>query len=93
MDARAAIAEQARLTRQRLTASILPYWLEHSRDDAHGGFLLPDDVVRGSLRRTTRRLLRGPLPPATHKQLFTQARLVWHFSHPHVHVLYDGRAR
>jgi len=90
VDARAAIAEQARLTRQRLTASILPYWLERSRDDAHGGFLLPDDVVRGTVRRTTRRLLRGALPSATHKQLVTQARLVWVFSHAHVHGLDDG---
>lgn len=91
MDAHAAIAGQTRVTRRRLPTSVLPYWFDHSRDDRHGGFLLPDDVVRGVLRRAGRRLLRGPLPAAAHKQLVTQARLVWLFSHAHVHGLDDGR--
>ena len=74
-------ADAAR-TRERLRASMLPYWLEASRDDVAGGFLLHDDVRRGPVRKVGRVLLRGRRPaPSDHKQLVTQARLVWVFAH------------
>lgn len=92
MDDRTTIREQARLVDRRLPRVMLPYWLDRSRDE-HGGFLLPDDVVRGPVRRVARRALRGRIPPTTHKQLVTQARLVWVFAHAHRHGYDDtGRA-
>jgi len=83
VDDRATITEHAHRLRHRLPASILPYWLEHSRDDEHGGFLVPDDIVRSRARRVGRRVVRGRIQPTTHKQLVTQGRMLWLFSHLH----------
>ena len=69
MDAHATVAAHAARTRKRLQATMLPYWLEASRDDVAGGFLLHDDVRRGPMRKVGRVLLRGrrpaPSDPAT----------------------------
>jgi mannobiose 2-epimerase len=84
VDALDAIRRHARLVRERLPATTLPYWLAASRDDDMGGFLLPDDVVRGLVRRVGRTLVHARrAPPTDHKQLVTQARLVWVFAHAH----------
>ena len=70
---------------------MLPYWLEASRDDVAGGFLLHDDVLRGAVRKVGRVLVRGRRPaPSDHKQLVTQARLVWVFAHAHRKGYDDG---
>jgi mannose/cellobiose epimerase-like protein (N-acyl-D-glucosamine 2-epimerase family) len=55
----------------QLTGKILPYWLK-AQDLTNGGFLLQDD------------LLKGPSTPRE-KQLVSQSRMVWTFSHAHLH--------
>ena len=88
MDAHATLVAYGRRTRERLPATILPYWLRASRDDTCGGFRLPDDVVRGPVRRVGRVLVGGRRPaPNEDKHLVTQARLVWVFAHAHRHGL------
>lgn len=84
MEPLATIAHHARLTRQRLPSTMLPYWLEVSRDDEAGGFLLHDDVLRSPVRRMGRTFVRGRRSAASDdKQLVTQARLVWVFARAH----------
>jgi len=46
VDARETVDAYARRTRERLAATILPYWLRVSRDDA-GGYRLRNDVLGG----------------------------------------------
>ncbi len=60
-------AGQARAFRRQLAERALPYWLG-TVDTNHGGFLLADDAAQAAR-------------PATEKQVVTQARLVWAFSH------------
>jgi mannobiose 2-epimerase len=73
----AAVAQAAPLKQHavdykaQLTEKILPYWLR-TQDVTNGGFLLQDDLVK------------GPSTPRE-KQLVSQARMVWTFSHAHVH--------
>jgi mannose/cellobiose epimerase-like protein (N-acyl-D-glucosamine 2-epimerase family) len=91
VEAQASIAAHARLARERLRATMFPYWLEASRDEVHGGFLLHDDVLRSPVRRVGRVLVRGRRPrPSDNKHLVTQARLVWVFAHAHHHGYDDG---
>ncbi len=52
-----------------LRQKILPYWLRTTLDEKNGGYVLADD-------QKGRRV-------ATEKQIVTQARLVWGFSHAH----------
>ena len=61
---------KARELRSELTTKVLPYWFDTAQDTQRGGYLLADDPVKG----------RGQ---ATEKQLVTQARMVWGFSHAH----------
>jgi mannobiose 2-epimerase len=77
------IREHAARTRRRLPATILPYWLAASADDA-GGFLLPDDVLRGPVRSVGRAVVKGwREQPRGDKPVVTQARLVWVFARAH----------
>ncbi len=65
----AALADQAREFRAQLADKILPYWHDTAQDTNRGGYLLADDLKgRGT---------------ATEKQLVSQARMVWGFSHAH----------
>src|SRR5947207_2822976 len=54
MDDHAPIRHHAARMRERLPATILPYWLEASRADEFGGCLLHDDVLRSPARRVGR---------------------------------------
>ena len=84
----------ARLTRERLPATMLPYWLRITRDDTSGGYLLHNDVLRGPARRAglamARTVRRSPADDT--KQLVSQARLVWVFAHAHAGG-YDDSSR
>ena len=62
-------SDHAAAIRKRLSGSILPYWHDTTKDKANGGFLL-GDALSGKL-------------PVTEKQLVSQARMVWTFSHVH----------
>ena len=63
--------------KKQLIEKIMPYWYDTTVDQHYGGYLLADDL-RG----------RGT---ATEKQLVTQARMVWGFSHAHLKGLEDGK--
>jgi mannobiose 2-epimerase len=90
VDARGTVVDHARLTRARLPTTILPYWARVSRDDLAGGFLLHNDVLRGSARRAGHALVRRSMRrPSDDKQLVSQARLLWVFAHAHQHG-HDG---
>ena len=69
----ARLSEHAKEYNAQLVLKILPYWLK-TIDPSHGGFLLSDDAIH------------GPSTPEE-KQLATQARMVWAFSHAHLHGL------
>ena len=71
-------AEQARELKTELIQKIMPYWYDTGLDKEHGGYVLSDDAAHKA-------------PPATEKQLVTQARMVWGFSHAHLNKLEDGR--
>jgi mannobiose 2-epimerase len=60
----------ARAFRQQLTDQVMPYWYDTAVDWTRGGYVLSDDAAK-------------PAPPATEKQLVTQSRMVWGFSHAH----------
>jgi mannobiose 2-epimerase len=55
--------------RQNLAEKILPYWFDTALDRAKGGYALSDDL------QGTR--------PASEKQIVSQSRLIWTFSHVH----------
>ena len=63
--------------RSELVQRVMPYWHDTTLDHTNGGFILADD---GS----------GNPHQATEKQLVTQARMIWGFSHAHLHGLADG---
>jgi mannose/cellobiose epimerase-like protein (N-acyl-D-glucosamine 2-epimerase family) len=67
------LSEHAKEYRAQLVLKILPYWLK-TIDPSHGGFLLSDDAIRGR-------------SAPKEKQLATQMRMVWAFSHAHLHGL------
>lgn len=56
--------------REQLKTKILPYWHDTGLDHTNGGYVLADD---GKGRRVARE-----------KQLVSQARMVWTFSHVHL---------
>jgi mannose/cellobiose epimerase-like protein (N-acyl-D-glucosamine 2-epimerase family) len=62
---------QAREMKTDLAEKILPYWFDTAQDTNRGGYLLADDAVKG----------RGA---ATEKQIVTQSRMIWGFSHAHL---------
>jgi mannobiose 2-epimerase len=55
--------------RQDLAEKILPYWHDTTLDRTNGGYTLSDDVQKPRA--------------ATEKQIVTQSRLIWTFSHVH----------
>jgi mannobiose 2-epimerase len=67
------LSQHAEEYRAQVVGKILPYWLQ-TIDPTHGGFLLSDDAVKG--RSTPKE-----------KQLATQARMTWSFSHALLHGL------
>jgi len=60
----------------QLRQKIMPYWYDTAIDRQNGGYLLSDDAAKKA-------------PPATEKQLVTQSRMVWGFSHAHLKGLSD----
>jgi mannobiose 2-epimerase len=62
----------------------MPYWHDLTRDDAYGGYRVPSDVQPPRFRRVARHLARRhPQAQSPDKQLVSQSRLVWLFSHAH----------
>lgn len=64
-------SEYARELNAQLVQKILPYWYDTAIDQKYGGYLLSDDAAKAS-------------PPATEKQLVTQSRMIWGFSHAYL---------
>jgi mannose 2-epimerase len=64
--------------KRQLVEQVLPYWHDTGVDRVHGGYLLSDDAAR-------------KVGPATEKQLVSQARMIWGFSHAHLKHLEDGK--
>src|SRR5437867_2214959 len=70
-------SDYARQFRAQLVQKVMPYWCDTAIDGQRGGYLLADDLKgRGEARD---------------KQLVTQSRMVWGFSHAHLHKLGDGQ--
>ena len=65
------LAEEARELRTQLVEKVMPYWYDTAIDWTNGGYVLSDDAAR-------------PPRPATEKQIVTQSRMVWGFSHVHL---------
>ena len=70
--------DYARDFKTELAQKILPYWLDTAVDREHGGYLLSDDAAKKA-------------PPATEKQLVTQSRMIWGFSHAHLKGFSDDK--
>jgi mannobiose 2-epimerase len=70
--------EYAAELKDQLVEKIMPYWYDTAIDQKYGGYLLSDDAARKA-------------PPATEKQLVTQSRMIWGFSHAHLKGLKDGK--
>jgi len=64
-------AQSAREFKAQLREKIMPYWYDTAIDKANGGYLLSDDAAKKA-------------PPAREKQLVTQSRMIWGFSHAHL---------
>jgi mannobiose 2-epimerase len=71
-------AESALELKNQLIQKVLPYWFDTAVDHQHGGYVLSDDAARKA-------------PPATEKQLVTQTRMIWGFSHAHLKGLSDPK--
>jgi len=73
----ASLTEWAREYDRQLREKILPYWYDTTLDRTNGGYLLADEL-KG--RRV-----------AQDKALVVQARMVWGFSHAHLHQYSDAQ--
>jgi mannobiose 2-epimerase len=71
-------AAYAALLKTQLVQKIMPYWYDTAIDKQYGGYLLSDDAVTKA-------------PPALEKQLVSQTRMIWGFSHAHLKHLSDGK--
>ncbi|MBI2926673.1 MAG: AGE family epimerase/isomerase [Verrucomicrobia bacterium] len=71
------LPDYAREFKAELIEKVMPYWFDTAVDWERGGYLLADD-------------LKGK-GEARDKQLVTQSRMVWGFSHAHLHGLGDGK--
>ncbi len=71
-------ADYAQRLHRQLVQQILPYWYDTAIDWTNGGYVLSDSAGRKA-------------PPATEKQIVTQARMVWGFSHARRKSLGDGK--
>lgn len=70
--------DYAVMFRQMLIEKVLPYWQDSSVDRVYGGYLLSDNAAR-------------KVEPATEKQLVSQSRMIWAFSHAHLKGLSAGQ--
>ncbi|HEY5909787.1 MAG TPA: AGE family epimerase/isomerase [Verrucomicrobiae bacterium] len=70
--------EAARVFKTQLIEKIMPYWYDTAIDRENGGYLLSDDAARKA-------------PPASEKQLVSQSRMIWGFSHAHLKGLSTPR--
>ena len=70
--------QKAAAFRAQLAENIMPYWYDTAIDAENGGFVLSDDAAKKP-------------SPAAEKQIVSQARMVWGFSHAHLHGLSDGK--
>jgi cellobiose epimerase len=64
------LQEHAREFREQVAEKFMPYWHDTAQDTVHGGYVLADHVS-------------GPRT-AKEKQLVTQSRMIWGFSHAHL---------
>ncbi|MGH7972045.1 MAG: AGE family epimerase/isomerase, partial [Limisphaerales bacterium] len=71
-------SEYAREFKAQLIEKILPYWYDTAIDKQNGGYVLSDDAAKKA-------------PPATEKQLVTQSRMIWGFSHAYLKKLGDAK--
>jgi mannobiose 2-epimerase len=71
-------ADYATEFRRQLSQKILPYWYETGIDRENGGYILSDDASKKA-------------PAASEKQLVTQTRMIWGFSHAHIRGFSDPR--
>lgn len=65
-----ALSSYAADMKEDMIEKLLPYWHDTTLDKTNGGYILADDV-------------QGPRA-ATEKQIVTQSRLIWTFSHLHL---------
>ena len=72
------LADYATEMKGQLVQRVLPYWYDTAIDHEHGGYILSDDAAKKA-------------PPATEKQLVTQTRMIWGFSHAHLKGLSDAK--
>src|SRR5215510_10329248 len=63
------LASYAADMHEDLVKKVMPYWYDTTLDQTNGGYILSDDICG---RRTS-----------TEKQIVTQSRLIWSFSHVH----------
>jgi len=70
--------DYAREFKLELSQKILPYWFDTAVDRQHGGYVLSDDAAKKAA-------------PATEKQLVTQSRMVWGFSHAQLKGFSDDK--
>ncbi|HYG33462.1 MAG TPA: AGE family epimerase/isomerase [Clostridia bacterium] len=71
-------AEVAQEFKMQLTQKIMPYWYDTAIDKQYGGYVLSDDAARKA-------------SPAKEKQLVSQARMIWGFSHAHLKGFSDSK--
>jgi mannobiose 2-epimerase len=71
------LASQAADFKSQLASKILPYWYDTALDQTNGGYLLADDLKGRTV--------------AKEKQLVSQARLVWGYSHACLHGFKSDR--
>jgi len=71
------LAARAQQSKDQLVRKIMPYWHDTAVDRKRGGFILADDP--------------GRKQAATEKQLVSQSRMIWGFSHAHLKGLGDGK--
>jgi cellobiose epimerase len=71
-------AEYAAELKTQLATKVLPYWYDTAVDHQNGGYVLADDAAKKAA-------------PATEKQLVTQSRMIWGFSHAHLKGFSDGK--
>jgi mannobiose 2-epimerase len=62
--------DTAQVFKSQLAGKIMPYWFDTALDRKNGGYVLSDEGP-------------GKPAPAREKQLVTQARMIWGFSHAH----------
>jgi mannobiose 2-epimerase len=72
------LSDYAHELNAQLAQRILPYWYNTGIDRENGGYILSDDAAKNAA-------------PATEKQLVTQTRMIWGFSHAHLKGFSDAK--